>query len=138
MALSLDLRRRIVSAYLRGDGTYAELAARFEVGEATISRLLRRHRERGNVERDPRGGGVPQKIPPQLYPQLRKLVAQQPDRTVEQLCHAWRAFGGERLSRSAMMRTLRKAGLTWKKNAFVLRSRTDPKLRLGVKRSRSR
>lgn len=138
MALSLDLRERIVKAYLNGEGSYAELAARFEVGEASISRLLRRQRERGHVLRDPRAGGVPHKIPPERYPELRKLVARQPDRTVEQLCHAWQAYCGVVLSRSAMMRTLRRAGMTWKKNGFVHRSSTGQTSRRVAKRSSKR
>lgn len=52
-ALSLDLRLRIVARYEEGDITYAELAEAFSVGEATISRLLRRRRERGDLRRDP-------------------------------------------------------------------------------------
>gem|GEM_PF-3891486 len=44
--LSVDLRRRIVERYQKGDVTYAEVAAWFHVGEATVSRLLRRSRER--------------------------------------------------------------------------------------------
>ena len=135
MALSVDLRSRIVKAYLNGEGSYSELAARFEVGEASISRLLRRYRERGDIRRDPRGGGVPHKIPPQSYPVLRKLVAQQPDRTVEQLCHCWQAYHGIRLSRSAMQRTLKRAGMTWKKNGFVRQSKTARTSRRDAKSS---
>jgi transposase len=138
MALSLDLRQRIVKAHLNAEGSYAELAARYEVGEASISRLLRRYRERGDVHRDPRGGGVPHKIPPEQYPLLRKLVAQQPDRTVEQLCHSWRAHYGVVLSRSAMMRTLKRAGMTWKKNGFVHQSSTARTSKRGGKSSSSK
>lgn len=138
MALSIDLRERIVTAYRKGGGTYAEIAARFEVGEATVSRLLRRYRERGHVRRDPRGGGVPFKIAPALYPQLRKFVAARSDSTVERLRHGWQALYGVRVSRSAMQRAMHKAGLTWKKNGFVLRSKTDQKSPNGAKRSSSR
>ena len=138
MALSLDLRQRIVKAHLNGEGSYAELAARYEVGEASISRLLRRYRERGDVHRDPRGGGVPHKIPPEQYQQLRKLVATQPDRTVEQLCQSWHAHHGVLLSRSAMMRTLKRAGMTWKKNGFVHRSSVARTSKRGGKSSSSK
>jgi transposase len=135
MALSMDLRLRIVKAYLSGEGSYSELAARFDVGEASISRLLRRHRERGDVQRYPRGGGVPHKISPERYSELRRLIALQPDRTVDQLCHCWHAYHGVLLSRSAMQRTLKRAGMTWKKNGFVHQSKTDPTSRPVGRRS---
>jgi len=114
--VSVDLRTRIVDAHAAGEGSYDELAARFQVGRATISRVLRRFRERGNVAPDGHGGGQPPKIEPEEYPKLRALVAEQPDRTVEQISGAWELATGVSVSRSAMMRTLRKAGLTWKKN----------------------
>lgn len=138
MAISLELRARIVKAHLDGQGTYKELASLFGVGEATVSRLLRRHRERGDVRRDPRGGGMPPKVPERLYASLRKLVAEKPDRTVAQIAEAWKAFHGVTVSRSAMMRALRKAGFTWKKNGFVLRSRTGPTSRHIASASRKR
>jgi transposase len=48
--LSLDLRRRLVDAYLlKKSGTYKQTAALFGVGEATLSRNLRRYRETGDV-----------------------------------------------------------------------------------------
>jgi transposase len=61
-SLSLDLRRRIVAAYERDEGTYFELAQRFGVGEATVSRLLRRQRELGHVVPEVAGGGFPPRI----------------------------------------------------------------------------
>ena len=46
----MDVRRRVVDAYLSGrSGTYEETAALFGVGRATVSRLLWRKRETGDV-----------------------------------------------------------------------------------------
>ena len=48
--ISLDLRRRIVDAYRNGlTETYEATAEMFGVGMATVSRLLRRKRETGDV-----------------------------------------------------------------------------------------
>lgn len=120
--ISLDLRKRIVAAYGADGGTYEEIATRFAVGEASVSRLLRRHREKASLEPDPHGGGQPPRIQPEQYDDLRALVAEQPDRTVQQLAHLWAERFGVNLSRSAMQRALLKAGFSWKKNAFVLRN----------------
>lgn len=49
----VEVRRRIVAAYQRGDTkTYAETAKVFGVGVATVNRLLRRVREGKDVRPD--------------------------------------------------------------------------------------
>lgn len=61
--ISLDLRRRIARAYERGKTpTYEATAEMFNVGYATVSRLLRRKRETGDVLPKPRGGNNPRKV----------------------------------------------------------------------------
>ncbi len=60
--LSLDLRERIVAAYERGDMTRDQVAALFQVGRASVNRLVRRFRETGSVEPSPHGGGKRRKL----------------------------------------------------------------------------
>ena len=123
-ALPLDLRKRVVARYERGGMTYTEIAETFGIGEASVSRLLRRSRERGNVERDPRGGGNPPLISEQELPLLVQLVAEKPDRTVAELCEAWTVLHGVELSDSSMKRALARAGMTRKKRHSDRQSRT--------------
>jgi transposase len=133
--LSMDLRRRIVAAYERKEGTYFELACRFRVGEASVSRLLRRRRERGHVIPEDPGGGFPPRIGDDQLPELVKLVAERPDATLDSIRDTWLERNGGELSRSSLIRALRRAGITRKKNASGLRNNsalTSPK---NVKRS---
>jgi transposase len=44
MALSIDLRKRIIEANENEEGSIRELAKRFKVGFASIWRLLKRYR----------------------------------------------------------------------------------------------
>lgn len=125
-ALSLDLRKRIVARYARGDITYVELAETFGVGEATVSRLLRIHREGRSLVPNRPGGGFPPRIAPEQFPALVKLVAEKPDRTVAELCELWLLRRGGEISESSMKRALRRAGLTWKKKRFDPPSKTEP------------
>jgi transposase len=106
-SLPLELRRRIVEAYERKEGTYFELAQRFGVGEASVYRLLRLKRERGCVIPGARNGIVDEELP-----QLARLVSDLPGATLEQLREAWAARYGCRLSRSSIARALRRAGVT--------------------------
>ncbi|MFY0539472.1 DUF977 family protein [Nannocystis pusilla] len=57
IAISTDLRIRIVEARAQERLTYEQLAERFGVGRATVDRVLRLARETGSVEPRPHGGG---------------------------------------------------------------------------------
>lgn len=100
----LDLRQRIVEAYERKEGTYFELARRFGVGEATVYRLVRLKRERGNVI-------APTGIAEHELSRLIELVGEFPDATLEQLKNVWVSRNHRALSRSSVVRALRRAGI---------------------------
>lgn len=108
--LPMNLRRRIVEAYERNEGTYFELAQRFGVGEATVYRLLKLKRERGNLR--PNG---PTGVTEEELPAFIQLVHELPDATLEQLKEAWVARTRRQLSRSSIVRALERAGITRKR-----------------------
>ena len=120
--LSLDLRRRIVARYRLGKETYKEIAELFGVGEASVSRVLRRARELGDPKPKPPGGGFPPRISDADLSKLVKLVAEKPDRTIEELCGVWIARYGGPITTSSMYRALCRAGLTRKKSPSQPRS----------------
>ena len=109
-SLPLDLRRRIVAAYERREGTYFELARRFGVGEATVYRLVRLKREHGTVIAGATGG-----ISEEDLPRLAGLVREFPEATLEQLREIWVTRNRCQLSRSTVVRALRRAGITRKR-----------------------
>jgi transposase len=109
-SLPMELRRRIVEAYERKEGTYFELAQRFGVGEATVYRLLKLKRERGSVR-----PGAATGVTDEELPQFVQLVNEFPNATLEQLREAWVARTRHELSRSSVVRALRRAGITRKK-----------------------
>ncbi len=49
-ALSMDLRERIVAAYLNKEGSHVVLAKRFRVSPCAVGKLVRQLRERGTLE----------------------------------------------------------------------------------------
>lgn len=138
MPLSLDLRKRIVAAYRANKGTYAEIAAQFQVGEASVSRLLRRAREHGDLHPDPPGGGYPPRIPEEQYETLRALVAKRPDQLVSELCDQWIRLFKVSVSVSSMQRTLRRAGLSRKKRPLPRQKANEPKSKNSAKHSQKR
>ena len=119
------LRERLVAAYKRGGFTYVSLADLFDVGEATVSRMLARDRNAaGDLRPDARGGGMPARIPAEQYDALRALVTDVPDSTQQDLCNLWEAQFGVVVSKAAMGRTLHAAGITRKKSSSARRSKS--------------
>ena len=126
---SLDLRRRVVEAYLAGEGTYAVLAERFAVGEASVDRWLRLYRETQGVVPRPHGGGKRPRLDDEGLQTLRALVEAQPDATLEELAGAYRAAKGVELALSVVHRALARLGLTRKKRHSMRRNASGTTLR---------
>jgi transposase len=110
-AYSQDLRQRILDTVQRGDGTLGQIARRFLVSVSFITRLLQRHRSTGSLEPRPHGGGNPAVLSPEDLEQLRELVQEQPDATLEEL----RQRLGVSCSLMTLSRALCKLGLPRKK-----------------------
>ena len=108
--LSVDLRRRLVEAYRsKKSGTYAETAALFGVGEATVSRNLRRYRETGDVIYKPKGGNNPRRVDLEW---LRQDLMAHPDARLVDRIEAWKAHSGQGVSIGAMWLAVRACGWT--------------------------
>jgi transposase len=118
IALSTDLRIRIVEARAQERLTYEQLAERFGVGRATVDRMLRLARETGSVEPRAHGGGAVRRTTQQEQDLIVELVRARSDATLEELCVALELRSGLRISRSTMSRELRLLGLTRKKNRW--------------------
>lgn len=133
-ALSCDLRSRIVEARIREGLSYKEIAERFQVGEATVSRILRRFRESGSVEPRPHGGGTPRLVSDAKQGLLRRVAEQHPDATLHELSALFRKASRIKLSRATMCREMHRLGLTRKKspssppNGAVQGSRSSARL----------
>jgi transposase len=136
--LSLDLRHRIVGAWQKEKAGVPELAERFQVGTATVKRLIRRFRDTGSVEPLPHGGGQRPKIPAGKLERVRKLVEAYPDWSVDELAETYNRQEGTDLSRSTMVRALSRLGFTRKKRPWSPRNATPNVLRPGARASSRR
>src|SRR3954463_2880603 len=113
-ALSLDLRERVAAACDEGSDTQPEIAERFAVSVAFITKLLRRRRITGSGAAQPRGGGGPagpRPPGPGDLGRVRRLVAEQPDATLAELCGRLRTLGGPAVGAWTMFRALKALGL---------------------------
>lgn len=127
-AISQDLRRRVVAAYRAGDGTYLELALRFGVGEASVSRWLRLDRENGSVEERPRRGRAP-RLSPFEQELLRVIVRETPDATLAELVEQLAVRARIVVGVATVHRMLEKLGLSRKKDLHATeRDRDDVRM----------
>lgn len=132
-AYSLDLRQKILDAYLNGEGSLRELATRFKVSFRFVWGLISRFRHTGSYAPKPRGGNNPPRIPATEHDTLRLLVAQHADATLAELCAVFAQETQIRLSTSSMHRTLAKLTLTRKKRRFMRRNKKAPMSSSNVK-----
>jgi transposase len=114
------LRLRVVALYIPYVVTYEMLAELFDIGRATVSRILRLHRETGSVEpKAPSGGPAPMLGVEELLI-LKAMVTETPDATLEELVLAARwpkERTGVSPSTSTLSRGLDMIGYTWKKRS---------------------
>jgi transposase len=83
--ISTDLRKRIVAAYDRGDGTRQQIADRYDVSLGMVKKLLLQRQRTGDIAPRHRFSGRKPKITPQHQQRLRRLVSDYPDMTLEEL-----------------------------------------------------
>src|SRR5437016_1943273 len=116
IALSTDLRQRIVASYDPKTTSCREVAERFSVGEASVNRFVNQFRRTGELAPRPHGGGPTSKLQEPELATLRVLVAEKSDRTRVELIAALAEKRGVRVSPATMGRALTALGLTRKKS----------------------
>jgi transposase len=123
--LSNDLRERILAAVDSREGSRRQLAARFRVNVATITRLLQLRRQTGSIEPRPHAGGKEPTLDRDGRERLRRLVEERPDATLRRLQQELGIGGGIMI----IIRALKALGITRKKKTKVAAERDRPDVR---------
>jgi transposase len=113
--LSQDLRERIVAAYDRGDSTRQQIADRYNVSLGMVKKLVQQRRHTGDIAARHHFSGAKPKITAAHQRQLNRLVAEQPDMTLEEL----RDAVGVSCTPQAIHYALGRMGLPLKKRRCV-------------------
>jgi transposase len=119
---SLDLRERVVAAVAAGESC-RKVAATFKVSVASVVRWSQRSRASGSAAAKRMGGNRPQSLAGERDWLLERLAAV-PDLTLRALV----AELGERgvvTSYGSVWRTVRNAGISFKKNSVRRRTRSS-------------
>lgn len=126
---SADLRKSVLAAYDRKEGSIRKLAAIYGIDKSTIVEWLRLRKETGGLDHRPMGGVRGWKLPPEDLSKLDELVREKNDRSQAELAQHLRRKHRIVVSRRTVGRGLRRLGLTRKKRTRRARERSSPSVR---------
>jgi transposase len=122
-SISVDLRKRVVSARLVDGQSMGEIAQRLQMPKASVQTILKHHQDTQTLEPKPHAGGRAPAFSGKALQALEAEVLRRPGATLEQLRDAC----GVKASVVAVHNTLRKLGYTRKKSLYV-RASSDEKI----------
>lgn len=125
MALSVDLRKRVVEAVIEGGLSRNAAARRFGVSIASAVRWVMRFKTVGEVSPAPLGGDRRSGRIEAQRDYLLGLIRRTPDITLLEVQRRLIANCGERFSNSVLWRFFDRHGITHKKNGA--RPRAEPR-----------
>jgi transposase len=114
-AYAIELRQRVVAAYESGEGTFAAIAERFDLGIATVKRWVWQMQRAGHVAPRKKGGGTPSDVD---LGELEAIVRRLGDANAGEITAEYNRGrrSGERRHVSSIKRALYRAGFVVKKN----------------------
>jgi len=124
-AYPIELRQRVVAAYEAGEGSYAKVGQRFELGEATVKRWVTLFHREGHLRPRDKGGGTPSDV---SLAELEAIVERLGDATAGEITAEYNRGrrGANRRHVSSIKRSLYRAGYVVKKNGSVRWSSSAP------------
>ncbi len=143
MAVSDDLRERVVEAVVLGGLSRNRAAARFRVSVASAVRWVMRFRTTGEISPAPSGGDRRSGRVEAHHDYLLGLVRRSPDLTLLEIQGRLIANCGERFAVSVLWRFFDRHAITFKKNGACRgattrgRAKATPAMVRGAARSRS-
>lgn len=132
-AYSDDLRRKLLEAHDRGEGSLRELAQWFGVSVAWAWKISRQRKRTGQIERMEQRHGPPSRITATVQANLRGRVRQQPDATLRELQERLWASARIRISVQHLWRVLQRMGLRLQKSRSTPKSQTRRRCKPGVR-----
>jgi len=133
-----DLRRKLLQAHDRGEGTLEQLAERFSVSVPWAWKISAQRKRSGQMERieQRRGGG--RKVTLEVRERLRGWVQTQPDATLTELQQKLEKAHHLHVSIGRLWQVLRQMGLRLKKSHSTPANATRKRTSGGDKASRKR
>lgn len=123
-----DLRRKLLTAHQRGEGSLWQLAKRFDVSWGWAKKISAALRSTGRMERVPGGPrGPASKVTAEIERDLRNWIGQRADLTLAELQLRLYEQRDLEISLSRLWAVLKNLGLRLKKSRSMPPSRTLPR-----------
>jgi len=133
-----DLRRKLLQAHDRGEGTLEQLAERFSVSVPWAWKISAQRKRSGQMERVEQRRGTVRKVTVAVEQQLRRWVQAQPDLTLAELQQKLEKVQHLHVSIGRLWQVLRQMGLRLKKSRSTPANATRKPISSGAKPSRKR
>src|SRR5271166_256987 len=111
-----DLRRKLLQAHDRGEGTLEQLAVRFSVSAPWAWKISAQRKRSGQMERVEQRRGTVRKVTAEVEQRLRGWVQAQPDLTLAELQQKLERAYHLHVSIGRLWQVLRQMGLRLKKS----------------------
>ena len=116
---SLDLRKKVFSAWQAGEGSQRELAKTFNVSLSFVRDLSRRYRETGTIVPKLQGGDRRSKLQEKEQKIVEKIIESKNDISLREIKELLQNQTGIVVSLSTLCRTLQKWELRYKKKPLL-------------------
>lgn len=116
-AYGIDLRQKILEAYLNKEGAISNLAERFKVSESTVKRIAKRYRDTGEVKLYLHKVGRHELIDEHGKEILKNIVISNPDYTLSEIQSAYYKRKGVKPVLAVFHRVLKKLQFSYKKKS---------------------
>ena len=127
-----DLRRKLLQAHDRKQGSLRVLAERFGVSAGWAWKISAMRRRTGRVERAEQRHGPVSRVTPAVEGRLRELVRARPDATLAELQQQLQRDRGLYLSIGRLWLALQRMGLRLKKSRSTRKNKRVPQSRRDV------
>lgn len=109
----------MIEAWEKKEGSQRQLAQRFKVSLSFVRNLLRHYRSSGQVEGKRRGGYLRPIIDGERLQLVQRLLEEQNDAMLTELCERFRKQTGIRVSVPTMHRAVQRLRLSSKKTMYA-------------------
>jgi transposase len=130
-----DLRRKLLQAHDRGEGSLRHLAQRFSVSAPWAWKISAQRKRSGQMERVEQRRGGNRKVTPEVEQRLRGWVQAQPDLTLAELQQKLEKAHHLHVSIGRLWQVLRQMGLRLKKSRSTPANATRKPTSSGAKPS---
>ena len=123
-AYSVDLRQKIVDAYLNKQGTMRQLAEFFKISKTSVNSYIQSFRKYGNVcPKQRTKSNNPPRVDKAGAIFLSDLISMEPDLTLEELCNRFESKFEKSISTSSMDRFIKNKKITRKKKLSTIQKK---------------